>query len=333
MQFQIKHVILWSRDPKHKPRIVNFEVGRFNVLSGVSRTGKSAMIPIIDYCLGSEKCTIPSQTIRKACEWFGVVVETAEGQKLFARREPGPLRASGEAFISEARVVDIPHAIGKKTSTVDAVKNALNHVSQLSALSFSPDEEQGFRARASFRDLVSFVFQPQNIIANPNVLFYKADIAENREKLRTIFPYVLGAVTPAVLARMHELNDLRRELRRKATELNNAIKVSAEWEAQLETRLARAREFGLIRAATTSISRTEAIDLLRNLLDMAPEPRVTQETVTDAVKELDQLQREENSISREVTKLRRRYSEMTELQHNATEYQAALKVQADRLSA
>ena len=50
----------------------------------------------------------------------------------------------------------------------------------------------------SFRDLVAFMFQPQNVVANPNVLFYKTDSYEHREKLKAIFPYVLGAVTPGL---------------------------------------------------------------------------------------------------------------------------------------
>jgi hypothetical protein len=76
----------------------------------------------------------------------------------------------------------------------------LNDLSGLSNLSFEPGViDAGYRTRTGFRDLVSFLFQPQNIIANPNVLFYKADTADHREKLRTIFPYVLGAVTPQIL--------------------------------------------------------------------------------------------------------------------------------------
>src|SRR5436309_737031 len=51
------------------------------------------------------------------------------------------------------------------------------------------------------------MFQPQNIVANPEVLFYKADTYEHREKLRTVFPYVLGAITPSILARQHELRE------------------------------------------------------------------------------------------------------------------------------
>ena len=34
---------------------------------GASKTGKSAVIPIIDYCLASGKCSIPVGTIRRAC--------------------------------------------------------------------------------------------------------------------------------------------------------------------------------------------------------------------------------------------------------------------------
>src|SRR4051794_757117 len=88
MHLQILHIALWSRKG-HKPRVVDFEPGLVNVISGASKTGKSAVIPIIDYCLGSGKCTIPVGTIRDVCSWFGIVFDTLEGKKLFARREPG----------------------------------------------------------------------------------------------------------------------------------------------------------------------------------------------------------------------------------------------------
>lgn len=87
MKFQIKSVILWPRDTSKMLRRVDFRCGQLNVISGVSRTGKSAIIPIIDYCLGSDKCTIPTGIIRDSTEWFGIIVMTNEGEKLFARRD------------------------------------------------------------------------------------------------------------------------------------------------------------------------------------------------------------------------------------------------------
>lgn len=85
MFFQIKEIVLWPRNSALTPRRVQFELGKVTVISGASRTGKSAVIPIIDYCLGSKSCSIPVKTIRNACEWFGVVVKTSMGDKLFAR--------------------------------------------------------------------------------------------------------------------------------------------------------------------------------------------------------------------------------------------------------
>ena len=76
MFLQIREIVLWPRVPQFKPRRVTFELGRVNVISGASRTGKSAVIPIIDYCLGSGTCSIPVNTIRNYCEWFGIVVAT-----------------------------------------------------------------------------------------------------------------------------------------------------------------------------------------------------------------------------------------------------------------
>ena len=87
MRFQILELVLWPRQ-SGEPQKVKFRPGVVNVISGASKTGKSAVIPIIDYCLGADKCTIPVGVIRSHCSWFGVVVETDQGQKLFARSEP-----------------------------------------------------------------------------------------------------------------------------------------------------------------------------------------------------------------------------------------------------
>ena len=100
MFFQVREIILWPRGSDLEPRRVHFEPGRVNVVTGGSRTGKSAIIPIIDYCLGSDKCTIPVATIRDACSWFGILIDTPVGQKLLARHEPGQLRSTGRCLFS-----------------------------------------------------------------------------------------------------------------------------------------------------------------------------------------------------------------------------------------
>lgn len=333
MYLQIREIVLWPRNPNLEPRRLQFELGKVNVISGASRTGKSAVIPIIDYCMGSGTCSIPVKTIRKYCEWFGVVVATAQGDKLLARREPGAQRSTDDMYLLEAeRISDIPRRIAKNTNA-DAVKRLLDELAGLSKLDFSGgDESTGFDGRPSFRDLAAFTFQPQNVVANPDVLFFKANTYEHREKLRKIFPYVLGAVTPALMAKQFELGRARQELRRKERELKDAQEVSARWLADLTAKFSEAQELGLTAKPEQELSRGQMIEQLEEVVARTDLTlSVSTSTISDALRELSGLEVEEREVSRELTTLRHRLSEMSRMRVGVDQYQDALALQRGRL--
>lgn len=333
MYLQIREIVLWPRNPNFAPRRLQFHLGKVNVISGASRTGKSAVIPIIDYCLGAGTCSIPVKTIRKYCEWFGVVVATAQGDKLLARREPGAQRSTDDMYMLEAeRITDIPHRIAKNINA-DAVKRMLDELAGLSKLDFSGgDESTGFDGRPSFRDLAAFTFQPQNVVANPDVLFFKANTYEHREKLRKIFPYVLGAVTPALMAKQFELGRARQELRRKERELRDAQEVSARWLADLKAKFSEAQEFGLATKPEQELSRDQMIEQLEEIVARTDLTlSVSSSTISEALRELTDLEGEERVVSRELTTLRHRLGEMNRMSVGVDQYQTALSHQQGRL--
>lgn len=333
MFLQIREIVLWPRDPQFKPRRVPFELGKVNVISGASRTGKSAVIPIIDYCLGSGTCSIPVNTIRKYCEWFGIIVATDQGDKLLARREPGAQRSTDDMFLLEAhRITELPDRIIKNTNA-DAVKRLLDDLAGLSKLAFSSEEESsGFDGRPSFRDLAAFTFQPQNVVANPDVLFFKTNTYEHREKLRKIFPYVLGAVTPALMAKQFELGRARQELRRKERELKNAQEVSAQWLADLKAKFSEAQELGLAVRSEEELGRGQMIERLEDIVARTDLTlSVSSSTISEALRELSGLELEEREVSRELTTLRHRLSEMNRISVGVDQYQSALSLQRGRL--
>lgn len=333
MYFQIRGIVLWPRNGNFEPRTLKFELGKVNIISGASRTGKSAVIPIIDYCLGSSTCSIPVNTIRKYCEWFGIVVATSQGEKLLARKEPGAQRSTDEMFLLEAeKISKIPSRLTKNTNAT-AVKRLLDDLANLSNLDFSGGEEaSGFDGRPAFRDLAAFTFQPQNVVANPDVLFFKTNTYEHREKLRKIFPYVLGAVTPALMAKQFELNRTRQLLRRKEKELKDAQEVSARWLADLRSKFSEAQELGLIPRLEEDISRDQMIELLEEVITRADLTlAVSTTTISDALRELNNLESEEREVSRELTTLRHRLEEMNRIRVGVQQYEAALSVQRGRL--
>jgi hypothetical protein len=334
MYCQISKIILWPRVAASPPRVVPFRTGALNVISGGSKTGKSAIIPIIDYCLGAEKCAIPVQTIRHACSWFGVVLATTRGELLLARREPGAQKSTGDMFVLEGRSVEVPDTIESANSNVEQAKELLNELAGLTRLSVDVDRSGGpSRGRPSFRDMMAFTFQPQHIVANPNVLFFKADTTEHREKLKGIFPYVLGAVTAEGLALQHERQRLVLELRRKERELEGVRSLSERWIAEIAGDVARARELNLLRESLPREASPDAmIGALRAVVAQAEhEPLLSAAGIEAVTGEMAELQAEESSVSLALAGLRRRLTAMKDFNQTSGTYQETLAIRRDRL--
>ena len=332
MHFQILKLVLWSR-VGHPPRVVNFESGMVNVISGASKTGKSAVIPIIDYCLGSGKCSIPVGTIRTACSWFGVVIETIEGQKLLARREPGDARQTGDMFLLEGQIVEVPQKAPERNTTADAVKRTLDNLAGLSQLRLDPNSESGFQSRVSFRDLIAFTFQPQYIIANPMVLFFNADTNEHRDKLKAIFPYVLGALTPEMLAARWEIDRLLKELRRKEAALNAAKSAVKAWQIETQTWVRNSIEFGLLPSDTLIPAEwTDIVALLRQAsLANTRSAFTTLDSIEPTLQQLQTLRQEESAAAAQLSERRQRLNEIQRLLNNSQNFGSAIRIQRDRL--
>lgn len=333
MYFQIRKLILWPR-AKKSPRIVEFKRGFVNVISGASKTGKSAVIPIIDYCLGSDRCAIPVGVIREKCGWFGIVIETVEGLKLLARREPGDQQSTGDMYFLEGGEIDIPDRIESKNANLDYVKDSLNRVAGLTNLEFEPNSEGGYKARPSFRDLMAFTFQPQNIVANPDVMFFKADTTEHREKLKTIFPYVLGAVTAAVLQARFEVDRLNRTLRRKEAEMRAITSANSAWQLEAQGWLRQAIELGLL-PANEGIPPDWAniVDMLREIVtinDRNARPSLAGIDVT--LTRLQTLRSSESQLAEQLHEHRQRLNELRRLLESSEAYGGSVRVQRDRLA-
>ena len=332
MYFQISKLILWSKNG-HGTRTVEFKPRMVNVITGASKTGKSAIVPIVDYCLGSGKCAIPVGVIRDACSWFGVVIQSVEGEKLFARREPGDRRQTGDMYILESDEVEIPDYIDERNANSNVAKSILNRVAGLSHLGFDPDHEGAYRARPSFRDFMAFVCQPQNIIANPDVLFFKADTTEHREKLRTIFPYALNAVTAEMLAARWEVSELMRQLRRLEQELRAATTTVDVWRTEAHGWLRQAMELGL-QPTSAELPRewAEIVELLRDTTKSTSRvARLSLESLDVSLDRLEVLRSEESEAAVELSESRQRYNEIRRLLQSSESYGSAIRVQRDRL--
>lgn len=333
MHFQILKLVLWSK-AGHPPRIVEFTPGIANVISGASKTGKSAVIPIIDYCLASGKCSIPVGTIRDACSWFGLVIETMSDQILLARREPGDQRQTGDMFWLEGGEVEVPAVEPIKNITSDAVKRRLDQLSGLSQLRLVPESESSFHNRVSFRDLVAFNFQPQYIVANPLALYFNADSTEHREKLKAIYPYVIGALTAEMLAARWEIDRLQRALRRGEAALTAMRSAVRAWQSQTSAWLRQAIDFGLLPAETPipEDDTNQVIDMLRRAVEVdTRQAFATVASIEPNLQRLKELRQLESQAASMLGEWRQRLNEIQKLVESSHRYGDAIRIQRDRL--
>src|SRR3954451_15138894 len=96
---QVRSIVLYHRDGA-RVREVEFWLGKLNVVTGVSETGKAALIEIVDYCLGKDRHTVFRGPITDTVGWYGLRL-LIDGRPVFvARKAPNPGRqASGEAVL------------------------------------------------------------------------------------------------------------------------------------------------------------------------------------------------------------------------------------------
>lgn len=89
MKLKIKNILLYPVDDTLDPKIIKFDVNKVNVITGYSQRGKSAIISIIDYCLGSSECDIPVGTIREKVDKFAIYIMLGDQAIFLARDCPG----------------------------------------------------------------------------------------------------------------------------------------------------------------------------------------------------------------------------------------------------
>jgi hypothetical protein len=336
MKIAILKIILWPKDTKHSPRVISFEPGKINIISGESATGKSTLTSIIDYCLGSGKCSIPVGLIRDVTGWYGLHIQLANTEMIVARRNPEEQQATSDLYWAEGLKLSVPATV-EKNARVDDLKNRFNQISHLPSLDFSMNENVNFGARPSFRDMAAFNFQPQHIVANPYTFFYKADTTEHREKLRIIFPLVLGAIESSTLAKQRELKDTEREHDRLQRELDARLSAARAWEAEIESYYLQARTLGLL-PNSSPFEVGWPLDKYILELQKVPEtirtmdiPDIQEGTNEAAVNELTRLLNEEDRLAQEIGSMRRRLSKLDQLSSSVDEYSNNLTSQEDRM--
>lgn len=331
---QLKEVAIYSLNGSKK-RIITFEIGKLNIIYGASQTGKSAIIPIIDYCLCSTTNRIPAGTIRESCSAFAISLYLGNQYLLIKRFGDFDPQKILYAY-SEQSLNDFNEDNWLSTSR-EKFKLHLNNALGISFSEIANDSsnnENDKSGRPSYRDLVSFNFQPQNIVANPNCLLYKTDIYKYRSRLLKIFDYAIGAQTSKQLYDDIQKQALEMELKNYQSEKERLIQYNQRIINNSETLLLKAIEYGLLNS-TTQIDLSD-IAGVQNLLQKIAEKNISDIKLNDKsdqliAQKIQNLINKSDEVLNDIRGLKQERNNISEILGLEKEYTKHLEEEKSRL--
>lgn len=234
MKSYIKYIGLV--DKEDKIHSVKFTTG-VNIITGKSSTGKSAIIEIFDYCMGSSEFNIPSGVITDNADIYFVILSIKETFLVLARKENDKkIFLKEESNLPDIKVLNKEYFDNKFFISNSDFKVNLGHYFGLDINDIEEDKSVSQytgqkKGRPSVRNIIPYLIQHQNLIANKHSLFYRFDENEKREQTIDQFKIFAGFVTQEYYILKQNLANSKKQLKRLELE-EKVIKIQREFNSE-----------------------------------------------------------------------------------------------------
>ncbi|GGU47636.1 DUF3732 domain-containing protein [Lentzea flava] len=289
MSIQVRAIHLYSKDAD--TRTIEFKVGQLNVITGASKTGKSSVLDIIDYCLASSGCSIPTGTIRDNVVMFALELATEQGTVVTARKPPANgKKTTTTMYVGFRETTDTAPRLAnlEPNSDIRGARSFLSKIAGIEENLTDPGEGTRERFAATIRHALYFVLQAQEEIANPELLFHSQGEQFIPQSIRDVLPYFLGVVDPEYVVKQAELRVAERRLRTLRRSQSD-FQVEPEITPRMTALIREAQSVGLAsRAGEVPTIYSEAIAFLAELT-RAESSAPAEEGVDDSGGRLEEL--------------------------------------------
>ncbi|MEW1687391.1 DUF3732 domain-containing protein [Streptomyces sp. NPDC091265] len=328
MTCQIRAVVLYGKQPDQM-EILPFELGKLSIVTGDSRTGKTSIATITDYCLGSGNYPVKAGVVRDYVQVYALQLVVGERQLFTARPASNSTTAAPRLCLQFQPAGSPPPAFHELDFTfpVDVARNMITDFCGIDRSVRIPT--RGSVISPSIRHALFFCFQGQNEIANPEHLFHAQGQEWRPSAIRDTLPYFLGAVDPAQAELTARLKATRQELRTHEQELAEASR-RAPAPGMARALVEEAVQAQLLPQQTEEPDLPTALALLGDALTSSPYQAPDDLPGEDP---LALLEREREHLRTEHNRIRARIGDLKALLSDSTDYLGAARDQHDRLAA
>lgn len=270
---QIRELVLYgyNGEVRHLP----FALGQVNIITGRSKSGKSVVGDIIDYCLGGDSCNIADGVVRDNVAWYGLLLQFEHERVFVARKNPDKgQQTTGVCYIDIGEKIEAPDNCDFSSNTnVSGIEESLTRRIGISEnLNTLPEGQSRLPLAANIRHALYYCFQGQDEIAAKNFLFHHQSDDFITQAIKDTIPYFLGAISEEALALENERSILKRKLTLEKRKLEENRFLMGGGSERAISLIGEARQAGLIDASTQIDYQNyrEMYSVLQNAMNWSP---------------------------------------------------------------
>lgn len=326
---QILDIILYGESGKQ--RILPFDIGKVNIITGDSKTGKTAIIDIVDYCLGSGDFKVAEGVVREYVWWYAVRYQLKQGQILVARPNPNKYaRSASDVYFLQGDTVSIPNFSDLKANiSLDILLQKLANIIGIDEYTHQAEGYTRPETSVTFRHSRFYCFQPQTDIDQRDFLFYHQTKEDGRvaQAMKDTLPYFLGAIETESIKLKRQLADKIRNANRLERELKEAEAVVVKTMGQVFELINEAKQVGLVQINEVPKDQEEGLKMLLTISTQD----ILQETPNAENEVILSLQAQREIIIKELDRVKQTIKETENYQKETQGYESEAGYQALRL--
>ncbi len=315
MNFYINRIILWLNNGEK--RYIKFEKDKVNVITGNSKTGKTAILEIIDYCLCSTQNNISEEYIGENVSWYGLDFYINSKHYFIAR---GDTKHNSYKFYFSATGIE-PDTPTDTMSIVD-VKSILEEEFSINKNTVIPFGGKTIKqgSKISYRYFLMFNTISGDIIENSKTYFDKQYDDRYREALPRIFDIATGITTIKDILLRGQVDKLKGELNKYYKERDSIINLIENRDLEIKKIIKKAIDAKLL---TESLdNEQDCINQLRNIIETL---NLNNVVLKDYSEKLEKLKLEIQNLEIQKLKLKKFENRYNKYKKSLEEQYEALK--------
>ncbi|ASS74207.1 hypothetical protein CIG75_03865 [Tumebacillus algifaecis] len=284
-----------------------------NIITGDSKSGKSALLDIIDYCLGSTRSTIPKGKITNFAYLYAAIF-VVNSQALVIGRRAFDIDGRTHMYLRSENIgiklddVSLKYFNEKSLYRIEEVRQVIESSLGLNVTDTTEEVDIKKEGKASIRNMMSYLMQHQNLIASKFALFYRFDHFKKKEQVIKQFPVFAGWVDQEYYSYRITLDQLEKQKKQLEREEERDKKLLKETTFDLINAYKNYYNLIGVRFDQDGLSLEDLLKLRDNLPDFTRESYLSdglEQRYAQLTAELEAKVRENQALEREITNLNR----------------------------